>query len=178
MNSQENTSSIRNKKLISITEGAAIAALYTVLTIAFAPISYGLMQCRVAQALTVLPVRKKSAVAGLTIGCALANWIGVMMGTNFGAIDILLGTLATLLAAITTRLFRGVTIKGIPFLSALMPVIFNGLIVGAELHFLLDEAPPFWTAAAWVAAGELISVFVLGLPFNALIGKLGILKEE
>ncbi len=177
MISQENRPAVKNKKLLAITEAAAIAALYAVLTVALHPLSYGPVQCRVSEALTILPVRKRSAIAGLTLGCAIANAIGILIGADsLGVADILFGTLATLLAAIATRLLRKDTIKGVPFLGALMPVISNALIIGAELTFILHL--PFWSTALWVGVGELISVFVLGLPLNALIGKLGILKED
>lgn len=177
MNSQENKTAKSNKKLTAMTEAAAIAALYAVLTVALHPLSYGPLQCRVSEALTILPVRKRSAIIGLTLGCAIANAVGIMIGADsLGVADILFGTIATLLAAIATRLLRKVTIKGVPFLGALMPVISNGLIIGAELTFILHL--PFWSTALWVAIGEMVSVFVLGLPLNALIGKLGILKED
>ena len=177
MNSQDNGTTVRNKKLIAITEAAAIAALYAVLTVALHPLSYGQIQCRVSEALTILPVRKRSAIAGLTLGCAIANTIGIMMSVDsLGIPDVLFGTLATLLAAIATRLVRNIRIKGVPFLGALMPVISNGLIIGAELRLILGL--PFWASAMWVAVGELISVVVLGLPFNALISRAGILKED
>ena len=84
-----------------IAEGAVIAALYVVLTILFAPISFGAVQIRVAEALSILPLFTVSAVPGLFIGCLLANILG-------GGIlpDIVIGSIATLLGAAGGYLLR------------------------------------------------------------------------
>jgi len=75
-----------------------IAALYTVLSVVFLPISFGVYQIRIAEALTVLPFLTRAAVPGLFIGCLLANIIGGM-----GWLDIVFGPLITLAAALLTR---------------------------------------------------------------------------
>ena len=166
-----------NKKLTALTESAAIAALYAVLTVALAPIAYGAIQLRVSEALTVLPVRKRSAIAGLVAGCAIANTLGILMGADsLGVPDILFGTLATFIAAVATRLTRKITVGRLPVVAALMPVIANGLIIGAELTLILNL--PFALTALEVAAGEFVSVMLLGLPLNAFIGKTKLLKED
>ena len=91
-----------NKKTIrTLATAGLIAAMYTVLTVCVAPLSYGLIQCRLAEALTILVAYTPAAIPGLTIGCALSNLIGLSMGANIaGAVDILVGTLATGLAAL------------------------------------------------------------------------------
>ena len=90
---------------------ALIAAMYTALTVAVAPLSYGLVQCRVSEALTVLAAFTPAAVPGLTVGCFLSNLIGLSTGANIaGALDLLLGPLATGLAALLSyrlRRYRG-----------------------------------------------------------------------
>ena len=58
-----------NKALRRLVEGAVIAALYTALTLALAPISFGPFQCRVAEVLTILPIFTPAAIPGLTLGC-------------------------------------------------------------------------------------------------------------
>lgn len=75
-----------------------IAAAYTVLSLAFAPISFAVYQVRIAEALTVLPFITRAAIPGLYVGCLLANIIGGM-----GWIDIVVGPLITLAAAFLTR---------------------------------------------------------------------------
>lgn len=167
----------RRKRLVALTESAAIAALYAVVTVAISPIAYGAIQLRVSEALTILPVRKRSAISGLVVGCAIANALGILIGADsLGVADILFGTIATLLAAIASRLTRNIRIGRLPVLAALMPVISNGLIIGAELKLILGL--PFWLSALEVAAGELIVMLALGLPLNAFIEKTNLLKDQ
>ena len=143
-----------------------IAGLYTALTVALAPLSFGIVQCRVAEALTVLAVYSPAAATGLTVGCALSNLIGLSMGANMaGALDILLGTLATGLAAWLSYGLRRVRFGGLPVLATLPPVVTNALIVGTELTLVVG--PATWgTWLLWagsVAAGQLIACVGGGL---------------
>ena len=108
-----------------------IAAIYVVLTLIFQPISFGAIQFRIAEALTLMPLLTLDAVPGLFIGCLIANAMGG--GVWF---DVALGSVATLLAALCTRKFRDK-----PFLGALFPAIFNGLIVGPVVYFAYVRAP-------------------------------------
>lgn len=115
---------------------ALIAAMYTALTVAVAPLSYGLVQCRVSEALTVLAAFTPAAVPGLTVGCFLSNLIGLSTGANIaGALDLLLGPLATGLAALLSYRLRRYRRGGVPWLSTLPPILLNALIVGTELAF-------------------------------------------
>ncbi len=147
----------------SITTGAVVAALYVVLSAVFAPISFGQgslfglpgVQFRVAEILTVLPALTSSAVPGLAIGCLLSN---LLIG-NLGPIDIVLGTSATLIAAIGARALRKH-----PSLVPLAPIIVNALIVGSYLPFLLDIDMAIPLSIAVVATGETVVVYLLGLP--------------
>ena len=109
-------------------QAALIAAIYAALTYAVAPLSFGATQFRISEALTVLPVFTPAAIPGLAIGCIIAN-----IGSPYGPIDILLGTVATVLAALATRLTRNIKIKNIPLLSFIFPTVFNGIIIGAEI---------------------------------------------
>ena len=147
---------------------ALIAALYTALTVALAPISYGMVQIRIAEALTLLPVYSSAAVWGVGVGCFLSNLIGLFTGADIlGGLDIPFGTLATVLAALLSRALRNVRFKGIPVLSALPPVVLNAAIIGGELYFLLSPGAgfgAFLVQAGWVGLGELISCVCLGLP--------------
>ena len=143
---------------------AMIAAIYTVLSLVLAPLSYGPIQVRIAEGLTLLPFIYQPSIYGVTIGCFLTNLIGAMMGANpTGIIDSVVGTIATLLAALCTYYFRNRTIKGVPVLSILSPVIFNGIIIGVELGILLFPDNVLMgsiTCGIQVAIGELISVLI------------------
>ncbi|MBQ3424711.1 MAG: QueT transporter family protein [Clostridia bacterium] len=144
----------------ALVRGAMIAAIYVALTLIFQPISFGAIQFRVAEALTLLPILTPDAVPGLFVGCLLANWLGG--GIWF---DVVLGSIATFLAALCTRKFRA----KLP-LAAFFPTLFNGLIVGPVVYFAYVRAPgaPVSIATllfnmATVALGELAVCYALGV---------------
>ena len=150
-------------KLIYLAQSGMIAALYTVATPVLAPISFASIQFRASEALTILPIFTVTSIPGLTFGCIISNAVGVATGANIaGWIDVILGSIATLMAAICTRMLRNVEIMGIPFLSLLPPVIFNAFIVGSELAIVCKL--PFWICALEVGAGELGVMLILGIP--------------
>lgn len=158
---------------------AMIAALYTTLCMILAPLSFGLVQVRAAEALTLLPIFSFSGVWGVTIGCALSNLIGFFTGVSIiGAIDIVFGTFATLLAALLTRKFRHVRILGIPVISAIPPVLINAVVIGAELTFIITPKEAFATTfiinVVYIAIGQFLSCFILGLPLVWMLERTGI----
>lgn len=159
-----------NNKLRLMAEAGMIAALYTVATIALAPLSYANVQFRVSEALTLMPVFTPAAIPGLTIGCIIANAVGVATGSNIaGWLDVVFGSAATLIAAILTRLLRKIEFKGIPFLSILPPVLLNALIVGGEIAVAYDL--PYWVCALEVGGGELGVCLLLGIPLVLALKK-------
>ena len=153
-----------NKNTQTFAKIAMIAAIYTVVSLVLAPFSYGNIQVRIAEALTILPLIYRPSIAGVTLGCFLTNLIGAMMGVNpTGMIDAVVGTAATLFAAILTYQLRDRKIAGIPVLYLMMPVIFNFFFVGMELSVLFFEGN-VWLGllimGTEVAIGELISVII------------------
>ena len=137
---------------------AVIAAVYVVVCLALAPFSYGAVQVRVAEALCLLPVFGAEYIIGVTLGCLLANLLGSTV------IDVVFGTLATLLACLVTYKLP----------ASLPPVVFNMLIVGAfEITFFFSDTAPTLALACFnavaVAIGELISCTVLGVALVKLI---------
>ena len=145
---------------------AVIAALYAALTVFFAPISYGAVQYRVAEALTLLPVLFPQAVPGLALGCLLSNLIG-----GYGVWDVVFGTLATLIAALLTYRLR----KNV-WLAAAPPVLVNAVVVGLLLHFVL--ALPLIPTMATVGFGQLVVVYVLGVPLCLALRRIPVLKKH
>lgn len=135
---------------LMITEIAVIAAIYAILTVAFEPLSYGAVQVRFSEALMLLCCFRKRWCVGLSVGCMVANLFSGI------ALDFIFGTLATVIAAVLMYLIRK------PAPASLMPVLFNGLIIGAELKFFMGE--PYWFSFLGVAAGELVAVVIVGLP--------------
>lgn len=151
---------IKKRSTVYTVQAGLIAAIYAALTYAVAPISFAATQFRISEALTVLPVFTPAAVPGLVIGCIISN-----IGSPY-PLDMIFGSLATLLAALATRKFRSLKIKGIPLLSLLFPPLFNGLIVGAEITLFTPSRAgliAFLTSAAGVALGELVVCFTLGI---------------
>ena len=160
----------RNSKLLFMANAGVIAALYTVLTLVLAPLSFGNIQFRASEALTLLPLFTPAAIPGLTIGCIISNAVGVATGSNIaGWLDVIFGSAATLIAAILTRLLRKIEWKGIPFLAILPPVVLNALIVGGELAVVYEL--PFWLCALEVGAGELGVCVILGIPLVLALKK-------
>lgn len=151
-----------------LTQAAIIAALYAALTLLLQPISgfQGNFQLRVSEALTLLPVFTPAAVPGLFVGCLIANLLG-----GATVLDVIFGSLATLLAALLTRRLRFNR-----FLAALPPVVMNMLIVGAVLAYSLHL--PLLPSMGWVALGQLIACYALGLPLVWALAKAPILWED
>ena len=167
-----------------IVQGAIIAALYAVLTVGqnvLIPGSASMaVQFRVAEAMTVLVFFTPAAIPGLTIGCIIANISSVTAGLGF--YDMIFGSIATLLAALSMRAMRNVCIKDIPFIALLMPAVFNGLIIGFEIDFFFMGSMHFnfvnfLIQGGLVALGELVVVFVLGIPLTIILKKRNIIKE-
>lgn len=143
-----------------LARAAVIAALYTVLTHLqnlLLPNSASMaIQCRLSEALCILAFFTPAAIPGLSIGCLLFN-------ITFAAalpLDIVVGTLATFLAAVAMWKLRQVQIFGYPFLGMLMPALTNAFLVGWELTVYIGN--PFWFNALTVALGELIVLLSLG----------------
>lgn len=142
-----------------IARAGIIAALYAVITILLAPISYGPVQVRVSEALTVLPYLTPAAIPGLFIGCLLANIYG-----GLGIYDIIGGSFITLLAAFFTYLLSKTKQ---PILAPLPPVLLNAFGVSLYLHFLFQM--PYWLTVAYVGIGEVAACYILGYPLLKII---------
>lgn len=144
----------KNTSFLTLVEAAMIAAVYVVLTFTFAPFSFGEIQIRIAEALTILPVFTPAAIPGLFVGCMLGNILG-------GAIlpDIVFGSIATLIGAFFTYKLRNQN----RFLAPLPPILANAIIVPFILRYgyLVPLPIPFMMLT--VGIGEVIGCGVLGL---------------
>ena len=141
-----------------LVRAAVIAALYAALTLALAPISYGPVQFRISEALTILPLFCVEAIPGLALGCFLAN-------IPMGIWDMLIGTAATLFAAILTRVSKKIYFGVIP------PVIFNAFLVPLIFLTMPDMTDPYMLNVLFVGLGELVSVVVVGIPLYFALKK-------
>lgn len=145
---------------LRITQAATIAALYFIINFLqnlLLPGSTSLaIQFRIAEALCVFALFTPAAIPGLGIGCLLFN----LMSAGSLPLDFLVGTIATLLSALFMYRLRQVKLGKYPLLSLLMPVAFNGLIVGWELTVYLGS--PLLLNMFYVAVGEAAVMLVLG----------------
>ena len=174
---------MRNKKVRFIVDAALIAAIYAALTMALWEISSLGIQFRLSEALCVLPAFTPAAIPGLFIGCALANLLG---GTW---IDVVFGSLATLLAAICSYLIGKVfkvgkedKLKiGALILVPLPPVLFNAAIIPFVLYYGYGLTSAFnhegtfvvlCFHALTVGLGELAVCYILGIPFMIAVNRL------
>lgn len=164
---------MRNKKVLFVVQAALIAAIYVVLTyfISAFQLASGAIQVRISEALTVLPYFTPAAIPGLAVGCFLSNLL-----TGCLPMDVVFGSLATLLGAVGSYLLRRYK-----WLVPLPPVLSNILIVPYILAnvYGAEGSIPFFMLT--VGIGEVISCYVFGmillkalLPYRNVLFKNGI----
>ena len=160
----------QNSSVRKLVHCGVVAAIYVVLCLALQPLSYGAVQVRVAEALCLLPVFGAEYIVGVVLGCFLANLLGSTI------VDVIFGTLATLLACLVTYKLRNVRFKGLAIAASLPPVLFNAVIIGIEIAVMFPDptsSAPIWLACITngisVGIGELISCTVLGVVLVRLI---------
>ena len=166
------------KSTTFLVQASIIAALYAVLTTGqnmLLPGSASMaVQFRVSEVLTVLAFFTPAAIPGLTVGCIIANLSSVVAG--LGIYDMLFGSFASLVAALSMYALRNIKFRNIPILGLLMPAIANGIIVGFEIDFFFIGSmsfnlPDFLLQGGLVALGELLVMLILGIPFYIMIEK-------
>lgn len=157
------------KNIRKLTACAIVAALYAVITILTAPLSFGLVQFRLSEALMVLCAMEPFLGVGLTLGCFLANLFSTVT-----ALDMVIGTIATGLACLWTARCKKIWLLPVP------SIVCNAVLVGGMLAFVLFPGNPaagFVTAAAQVGFGELTVLCLLGLPLYFFAKKTDFLKK-
>ncbi len=148
-----------NNAVKRLVKTAIIAALYAVITLVLAPISYGPIQFRVSEIMVLLAFFDPFYIVGLTLGCFIAN----ILGPN-GLADIIFGTLATFISvyavSITERFVKNK--KTSLIIASLWPTIFNGVIIGWMLNYIYQF--PLVLSIGEVAIGEFVVVTIVGVP--------------
>ncbi len=147
---------MRKISVLFVTQAAVIAAMYVVLT--FVSSSLGLasgeIQIRLSEMLCILPAFTPAAIPGLFLGCLLSNLL-----TGCTVIDIVFGSLATLIAAVFSYQLRN---HKYPLLVTVPPVVANMIVVPFILKYSYGVPLPIPIMMATVGIGEVISVMVLG----------------
>jgi uncharacterized membrane protein len=142
-----------NKKTLYVTQAAIIAAIYVVLVFVFQYSSFGPIQFRIAEALTVLPYFTPAAIPGVTIGCLLSNLL-----FRADILDIVFGTAATLIAA-----YLSYQLRENKFLVPVPPILVNAIIIPWVLKHAYFEADPIPLMMLTVGVGQLVSAGILGM---------------
>ncbi len=148
----------------TITTQAIVAAVYVVLTWSVPAFSYGPIQFRIAEVLTLLAFYNSKYVYGLTIACAIANMI-----SPFGIVDIFFGSLASFIA-----LFMMTKVKNI-WLASIMPAL-SSPIVALVIKLVAKDSKSFWLITGEIMLSEIIIVSIIGVPVIRQIMKNKTLK--
>lgn len=135
-----------------------IAAIYAALTIVLSPLSYGLLQIRVSEALTILPYFTPAAIPGLFIGCIIGNF-----NSPLGILDVTLGSTASLIAALITWKIKNKKLVPLP------SIVLNALLVPVVLKYTIGA--PYLASVLWVALGQTIACYGLGYPLLNVLEK-------
>ena len=156
---------MKNDLTKRLTRTAIIAAIYAVVTVAIAPLSYMGVQFRISEILVLLAVFDPLYIGGLTLGCLIAN----LLGPN-GPLDVILGTLATFISVyaiyLTGKIVKNYRAKLL--IVSIWPTLFNGLIIGWMLNMLYGF--PLVLSMGQVALGELVVITCIGVPLFLLAG--------
>ena len=139
-----------------LTKASLIAAIYIILVLIQIPmgsLAFGPIQLRIAEGLTLLPFIEAAAIPGLFVGCLVSNII-LAAYSSFGLVDIIGGSLVTLVAAYLTRKMPN------RFMAALPPIILNGLIVSIWVSYFTKV--PYMITVLGIAGGEIASIGIFG----------------
>lgn len=136
---------MRNKVVKEVTFAGLVAALYFVITMLSAPLSYGQVQCRLSEMLLYLCIHNRFAVWGYAIGCALAN-----ISSPLGIVDVVLGGVCNWVCGYLAYKSGGM----IP--AFLYGVFLNAAVVGLELWMFYGL--PFFESAGFVAVGQMAAL--------------------
>ena len=146
---------------VKICRAGIIAGLYTALSLLFQPISFGAVQFRIAEILTVLPLFYFESVPALFIGCLLSNVFGL------GVYDMIIASLSTLVASLLTYLI-GKKIKNVRlkfFVGVLPQIVLNAFLVPVVLYLSGLNANGYFIQVLIVAGGEIAVLYTLGVAF-------------
>ena len=138
--------------ILFVAQTSMIAAVYVALTLIFAPISFNLIQVRIAEALCILPLFTSVAIPGLYLGCLLGNAIA-----GAAIYDVIFGSLATLIGA-----FVGYLLRHNRWLVPIPSVISNMLIIPFVLKYVYMVEVPIIIQMLYIGVGEIISCYILG----------------
>lgn len=155
----------------AITANAFIAALYAVITILCAPLSYEFSQFRFSEALNLLVFFNPIYTIGLTVGCFIAN-----VASTVGPLDMVFGTLATLISCLLIVWFSKIC-KNL-FINGLIPSLINAIILPFVIYLSsmgtsdsFELSAMYWIMFGWIFLGEFVCITVIGYPIILTLTK-------
>ncbi len=148
-----------NFTLKDLIKQSLIAAIYVVLVFVFMEFSFKEIQFRIAEILLILLLFDKKSILGLTLGVFIANFFSPML-----LFDLTFGVIASIISFFLIIIF-----KKRPYIALLFPAIVNGLIIGIGLTIVFEA--PYLLTSSTVFIGELVVVYIIGLPLYYLLKK-------
>lgn len=148
-----------------IIQASVIAAIYYVLTVILKPISYGAVQFRLSEAMTILPFYMPEAIPGLFLGCLLANVFG-----GLGLVDIVFGSLTTLIAAYLTSKMPN------KYLAVIPPILLNAFIVSIWVSKITNM--PYVVTVGTIGFGEFVSAGIAGIILSTIFERVANLYKH
>ena len=154
------------KKTEFIAKSALIAALYVALTMASYPLSYGMVQFRISEVMTLIAFYNPSYIPSLLVGCFVANLLGIG-----GMVDAIFGTFASLFAFIWIVIARKIKNKKAALFVAAAGPAASSFIIALEMKLALNDPLSFWLWFAYVAFGQAVVLYALGCPLALYMEK-------
>lgn len=143
----------------TLTKSAIIAALYAALTWGLPAISYGPLQFRISEVLTLLAFFNPAFIPGLTVGTILANIVSPL-----GMIDVLFGAGSSFLAFLCMARLKNV------WIASLMPALF-AVFIGLEIYLISSEPINFFLVSGQIMFSQFVIVTLLGVPLFRMLLK-------
>ncbi len=154
-----------------IAHSAIVAALYVVLTLLSFPFSYGMIQFRISEIMTLMAFYNTSYVPGLLVGCAVANMFG-----EGGIVDVIFGTAASAFAFLIIVLSRKIKNKTLGLFAAGLGPAISSFIIAFEMRLATGAEEGFLMWFLWIALGEFVVVELIGCPLFCFLRNKSFMK--
>ncbi len=160
------------RRSLVVATAAVYAAMYASLALIFSPISYGVVQLRVANILVgLVPLIGWPGVVGQALGVFIANQPA--LGDQLGPID-LLNVIPSFVFAWLLWKLRGRSV----FLGLTLYSLGLGVTVGLALNYVGFIDLPLYLGFAYVIVGIFLATAVLGYGLYRAVERLGILQRR
>lgn len=140
-----------------LTKQGLVVSLYVILSLALPEFSFGPVQFRISELLTLLAFVDSSYIIPLTLGCAIVN-----IWSPFGIIDVIFGSLASFLALYSMSKTKNI------YLASIFPALFS-FIIGLEILFLSNEPVNFFLITGQIMLSEFVIVSIIGVTIFKII---------